>query len=503
MSSRLPAIIFVGFFLSISFPGYAKEEAPSEQILPISEETETCLSCHRQLHPGIVEDWEKSRHSRVTPKLGISKEPLSRRISAVNVPEPLTNTVVGCYECHSQNPDKHKDNFEHVGFKINVVVSPNDCKICHPVEAEQYSKSKKANAYANLMKNPVYHSLTSTITGIKKWDNGKIIAQSPTDSTLHETCLGCHGTKVEVIGTKEVDSDMGTLTIPVLSNWPNQGVGRLNPDGSKGACTSCHPRHSFSIEIARKPYTCGQCHIGPDVPAYSIYMSSKHGNIFASKFHDWDFSAVPWKLGKDFQAPTCAVCHNSLIADPTGKEVIVERTHDFGSRLWVRLFGLIYSHPQTKSGETTGIKNKDGLPLPTAFTGELAAEGLIDSAEQELRKKNMVKICHSCHSLSWVEGHFARMTKTVQETDEMTLTATKIMLAAWEKGVEDKTNPFDETIEKLWVKHWLFFSNSIRLASAMTGAQDYATFKDGWWDLALNIELMKDWLNLKAGTGKK
>ena len=99
--------------------------------------------------------------------------------------------------------------------------------------------------------------------------------------------------------------------------------------------------------------------------------------------HDgWDFNAVPWVVGKDFKAPTCSTCHNSLVVSPQG-DIIVERSHDFGARLWVRLFGLIYAHPQPKSGNTTIIKNKDGLPLPTAFSGEPATDYLIDKAEQE------------------------------------------------------------------------------------------------------------------------
>ncbi|MFO0794711.1 MAG: hypothetical protein U0586_11700 [Candidatus Brocadiaceae bacterium] len=54
-------------------------------------------------------------------------------------------------------------------------------------------------------------------------------------------------------GLKSVSTQLrGDIDVPDLSGWPNQGVGRINPDGSSGACTSCHPRHSFSIEIARK-----------------------------------------------------------------------------------------------------------------------------------------------------------------------------------------------------------------------------------------------------------
>ena len=33
---------------------------------PLSEATEGCLLCHESLHPGIVADWRRSRHSRTT-----------------------------------------------------------------------------------------------------------------------------------------------------------------------------------------------------------------------------------------------------------------------------------------------------------------------------------------------------------------------------------------------------------------------------------------------------
>jgi hypothetical protein len=306
---------------------------------------------------------------------------------------------------------------------------------------------------------------------------------------------------VEVKGMKNIATKMGTFAFPNLTNWPNQGVGRINPDGSIGACTACHPRHSYSIEIARKPYTCAQCHLDPDVPAWNVYRESKHGNIYSSKFSEWNFSAVPWTLGKDFKAPTCTACHNSLLVSPSG-DIIAERSHDFGSRLWVRLFGLIYSHPQPKSGDTTIIKNKDGLPLPVTFTGEHASGYLIDEPEQVKRLNSMSSICNACHSSQWTMNHFAKLDTTIKETDEMTLTATKLMVNAWEKGIENKTNPFDETIERIWIRQWLFYSNSIRYASAMTGAPDYTSFKNGWWDLSENLQHMKDWIELK-NSGKE
>ena len=95
-------------------------------------------------------------------------------------------------------------------------------------------------------------------------------------------------------------------------------------------CAECHTRHQFSIEMARKPKTCSQCHKGPDVPACAVYAVSKHGNIYESLESKWDFSAVPWPPGEHFTAPTCATCRASLLA--AGGEVIAERTHRMGDR---------------------------------------------------------------------------------------------------------------------------------------------------------------------------
>ncbi len=487
---------FTAFYLSL-FMFLFNYSLNASDMPRVTQQTESCLGCHSSVTPGIVKDWQSSRHANTSPEDALKLSPLKRRISAENIPDNLKRKAVGCYECHSLNSSNHKDNFEHFGFRINVVVSPNDCKICHPVEVSQYSNSKKAHAMKNLLDNPVYRILVNTTDGIIRLEGKKLIQDKPSEVTLHETCLGCHGTKVDVKGMKRINTKMGDISVPILTNWPNQGVGRENPDGSLGACTACHPRHSFSIEIARKPYTCAQCHLEPDVPAWNVYKESKHGNIYFSKYNEWNFNAVPWTIGKDFKAPTCSTCHNSLVVSPNG-EVIAERTHDFGSRLWVRLFGLIYSHAQPISGNTTIIKNKDGVSLPVTFLGEPASEYLIDKKEQDRRLSRMKAICNSCHSTDWIDGHFVKLDSTIKETNEMILAATKLILEAWEKGVADKTNPFDEAIEKLWIKQWLFYSNSIRYASAMTGAPDYTTFKLGWWELNDNIQKMKDLLEIKS-----
>lgn len=474
--------------ISIFFLNFTTRAIPDKDGPKISSQTQDCISCHESVTPGIVADWETSLHSHNSFGSAMQKSELERRVSSKMVAKELQNVVVGCYECHSLNAAAHKDNFEHFGYNINIIVSPNDCATCHSAEVSEYESSKKANALGNLKDNPVYHALVNTTLGVKEIKDGKINMVDATSYSKNETCYGCHGTEIKVVGKIKIDSDLGEIEIPKLSDWPNQGVGRINPDGSKGSCTPCHPRHSFSIKIAREPHTCEQCHLEPDVPAYNIYMESKHGNIFESKKESWAWENVPWTLGKDFTAPTCATCHNSLIVNKDG-EVIAKRSHDFGGRLWVRVFGLIYSHPQPKSGKTYEIKNADGLPLPTTFGNVPASEFLLNKTEQAERKNKMTKVCSSCHGQNWVTSYFEKMDNSVAEADKMVSAATNLMAEAWKEKLADNSNPFDEAIEQMWVQQWLFYANSVRYASAMSGP-DYAAFKNGWWYLTKNLNDM-------------
>jgi hypothetical protein len=355
-----------------------------------------------------------------------------------------------------------------------------------------------AYAYKNLMGNPIYKKLVETAVAMPQMQKG-ILTQEPIGETAEaDSCLACHGTVIKVKGLKQIETAMGEMSFPVLMGWPNQGVGRVNPDGSIGSCTSCHTRHSFSITIARKPYTCAQCHKGPDVPAYKVYMVSPHGAIFKSHSSKWNFSHTPWVIGKDFTAPTCATCHASLLVDKNGR-VVAERTHQFNDRLATRIFG-IYAHSQPKSADTTIIRNEEDQPLPVSLTGEPASKFLISVREAKLRRLRMKTVCGACHSQNWVNGHFKRLSQTIEETNKRTLAATRIILTAWKKGVEEglpQNKPiFDENIEKMWVEQWFFFENSIRFSAAMMG-YDYGAFAFGRWYATKNIQQMRDWLHLK------
>ncbi len=476
----------------------------SRAVVPISDDTQTCIDCHAGLNPGIVKGWEISRMSRVTPAAAKEVPTSRRRVSFETLEGSLADSVVGCAECHTLNPGDHRDTFDHNGFDVHVVVTPKDCATCHPVEAEQYGNNLMSHAYGNLQNNPVYRALADSANGMHVVKDLESTVFKPDPETDADSCFYCHGTVVEVKGNVTRETDDGEMTFPVLTGWPNRGAGRINPDGSKGACSACHTRHQFSIAMARKPYTCSECHKGPDVPAYKVYNVSKHGNIFSSLGADWAYDNVPWVVGKDFTAPTCAACHVSLLANEEG-EMISNRTHQMNDRLAWRIFGLIYAHPHPKSPDTAIIQNAAGLPLPTELTGETAAKWLIDDKTQRERRNQMQKVCLSCHGTSWVEGQFARFENTIKTTNDMTLAATKILLTGWEKGMvkgPSRKDPiFNETLEKKWVEQWLFYANSTRYASAMAGA-DYGAFAHGRWYLSKNMEEMLDHLRLRLKEDK-
>jgi hypothetical protein len=162
-------VIALCIFLCISSSLSGKEVAEQMET-PYSEATGECIECHMTATAGIYWDWLKSRHAVTTPKEALTGAKLKRRISSEDIPDNLLSVGVGCYECHSLNVELHKDRFDHFGYHINVIVTPNDCRTCHSEEVEQYSHSKKAYALEIMTLNPVYQTLIKAIVGDDRVD---------------------------------------------------------------------------------------------------------------------------------------------------------------------------------------------------------------------------------------------------------------------------------------------------------------------------------------------
>ena len=401
--------IQVGLWTIIVAIGLTATAAGDEELVPmkvpqlkefrierkITKDAKECIDCHAKESAGIVADWAQSRHA---------------------------HSNITCLDCHGAgvaDTDVSKKHLEHDKTLISAIVSPKDCSRCHPSEAAEYARSKHANTL-------------ELINKIDPWLNHGM------NNEVERTtgCYYCHGTKVAF----NEDGSFDTAT------WPNVGVGRDNPDGSLGSCSSCHTRHKFSIAEARSPEACGECHLGPDHPQIEIYYESKHGAIYKAEGDSWNWDSAPgtWTAGLDYRAPTCSVCHMSEVGD-------VPATHDVTERLaW-----------ETQAPLT--VRPQDFKPYPSG------------TAWQDERAK-MKKVCLACHSEAWADGHFDHLDSAVVNYNENYYRPMKkIVDELYEKKLLSKTKPLDEKLEIDMYELWHHEGRRARFGAAMM-APDYA-----WW----------------------
>ena len=364
-------------------------QAALAQTPRISKETQDCLGCHSSM-PGIVSQWQDSEH---------------------------WNAGVGCYECHKADK-KDPDAMEHNGYTVAIIVSPRDCGQCHPKETAEQEAS--------------HHAAAGDILNTKDGILGQTIGGEP---AVAVGCRQCHGSIVKV----KADGTLDTNT------WPNTGIGRVNPDGSKGTCSACHTRHRFSKAQARQPETCGKCHLGPDHPQKEVYEESKHGILFASFKGDLNMDKPKWVAGEDYyDAPTCATCHMSA----TRTQGV---THDVGTRLSWDLRSPV-------SGRTSDWQKK---------------------------LHDMQDVCSACHGAPFVEGFYKQLDEfVVFYNDKFAIPAKEIRGILMDAGVLSKSD-FDDKIDWIYWELWHHEGRRARHGAAMSGP-DYA-----WWhgiyDVAKNF----------------
>ncbi|MBN2282836.1 MAG: CopD family protein [Deltaproteobacteria bacterium] len=373
----------------------------------------TCLSCHKSNKPALYADWEKSVHAAVG---------------------------VTCYDCHRGGNDRNLISVEHLKNStspISIVVSPKRCAGCHPAEATQFEKSKHAHT-------------RDIMWTVDSWLNDDM------NNAVERTtgCYTCHGTFVEVIDGR-----------PLPGTWPNVGIGRINPDGSRGCCSSCHTRHRFSIAEARKPEACDQCHLGPDHPQIEIYNESKHGTIYHAEGHLWEWTPVDntWTAGRDYRAPTCSSCHMSAAAG-------VERSHNVTERLsW-----------ETQAPLTVRPAEFRPFPARTDWWQE---------------RKKMTGVCLQCHSVTWADDHFRNLDGVVENYNEEYYRPVRLLMnELYEAGLLSDELYFDEELEWEFYEFWHHEGRRARMGAAMM-APDYA-----WWHGF--YELKKRFAGIMESAGK-
>jgi hypothetical protein len=419
--------------------------------------TEACISCHKTVTPGIVADYQQSK---------------------------MAEKGVGCLDCHQGDPSEDPSVRDHNGYQITPVVSPKDCEKCHKEQVEQFMDSKHAwTAFIGPLK-PWYLEMkkqgkdplkleTALESNPRDFIRRKVTPLYPDSGALkraglldlesynHENqvlgCLECHGSYVIAKNGE------------ILDGWPNVGVGRVNPDGSLGSCSACHTRHSFSKAEARKPETCGQCHLGPDHPQIEIYEESKHGNIFFS-MDDHSFLEEDELTPENTRAPTCAVCHMSGFNG-------VPTTHDVGARLYWELQPK-KSVPQWK---------------PPSQVDDIVTDRVSDEAMAKENRERMKKVCRGCHSSAWVDGYFESFDKVVSDYNRVYDYAKELLDTAYEEGLISKDNPIDEIPEVMYYYIWHHDGRRWRMGASMM-APDWTHWNGAVDALLDKLTVMEDWI---------
>jgi hydroxylamine dehydrogenase len=401
-------LLVVAMLLLLSAPSGRGETARgkagprAKPTAALSAESKKCVACHVQKTPGIVAQWRGSRHSV---------------------------EGVGCWECHSAGL-KEPGAFEHEGVTISTVLTPNACAGCHGEIVAENQRSHHAEA-ANFI-----GSLDNVLGEVVE---GRLAAVNG--------CWQCHGSTVALLKDPDGSIRKNAVGAPMLdpATWPNTGIGRVNLDGSRGACSACHSRHAFSKALARQPEVCGKCHLGPDHPQAEIYEESKHGIAYRMQRSDMHLDAEKWVVGVDYTAaPTCSTCHMSA----TPKQPV---THDVGARISWTLRPVISKKLGNWEARRTAMKN----------------------------------VCGHCHGPAFVDAFYKSFDDTIDLWNrKFAQPAQSVMNALREAGRLTPT-PFDEEIEWTFYRLWHHEGRRARMGASMQGP-DFVQWH-GFFEVADNF----------------
>lgn len=387
----VPALAFVIAAIGQSVSG------ESDAAQPVAlDSSNQCVTCHQRTTPGIVEQYSRST------------------MAAANV------TCQNCHEVDAGYPEAK----EHHGSYVLTVPTTAKCATCHEDEVRQFNLSRHGlPAYIAMWGTAdlseahlaLYESIPEGSFNPDRMRNALFEIEGPAITKF--ACAGCHN------------------------------IGAPAADGSVGQCQTCHLRHEFSLEQARKPETCNHCHIGPDHPQYEIYIESFHGIAYLTSGEDWNWDAEPGTLTvQDFPAPTCATCHISGFGGAS-------TTHDVGDRLTWYLFA-----PQ--------------------------------SSRRPSWQENMARmqsVCTECHSQSFVDDFYADADALVEEINRRVQISNDTIAPAREAGLLTD-EPFDQPIDFIHFDLWHHWGRTAKFGAWM-GGPDYVQWHGAYEILRDQAEL--------------
>jgi hypothetical protein len=407
---------------------------------------EACEDCHRRLSPALVMEWEGSRHGQAG---------------------------VGCEACHEADKTD-VDAWQHEGTWVSSLVTPKDCARCHEQEYTEFSHSHHARA------GEILASLDNVLAE-------KVAGMPGNVADAVNGCWQCHGSIVKFKRDANGAVARAESGRPIIdpTTWPNSGVGRLNPDGSKGSCHACHARHAFQAKLSRSPENCGKCHMGPDHPQIEIYDESKHGIAFYANRDRMALDKDSWILGKDYSAaPTCATCHIGGYMTPQG--VAAGNSHDVGERIsWTlrpvvstKLNLVVYedghkedfpdTKPLPKVGDTVETSDKvvKDEKLETVMRSRKVAKVLT----WQDRRKQMKGVCLNCHNDTYVDNFYEQFDSlVVLYNEKFAKPAQALMNDLQADGAINPKAPFEHDVQWIFYELWHHEGRRARHGASMMG----------------------------------
>lgn len=338
--------------------------------------TGRCAQCHEHETGAVVHEFEMSEHAAA----GLT-----------------------CLDCH--RPLEGQEVLPHQGFEIARDVTSLNCAGCHKDQYDQYLRSRHAA--------PSW----AAVTGVEDFTADQV-------AFAEQHHPGWVDREANALATLE-----GPAAI-TKGCQKCHDIGKPNKDGSIGTCTSCHARHVASVELARTPQTCGQCHMGPDHSQIEIYNESKHGVLFHAQRHLMDLTADPKTLSaEDMPVPTCSTCHMSGIGDR------LEPTHDPGERLSYFLFADV------------------------------------SDRRKDFRKAqvNMKASCLECHTNNSIIEFYREAESVVKSTNSLVKQARDVIDGLRQDGLLTP-EPFDEPIEFAYFDLWHYYGRTAKHGAFMGGA---------------------------------